>query len=142
MMTTTDGKPQFWKLRTPKGGEERFTVDWDEGMDLEQIVCPVYPEHRRGGRRTTDLKVVLPKRQTFDVMWTWHNECLLQQRALDALRQKGFTGFEVKPVEARFKRRAPSEPPRFWELVVTGWAGMASPESGSMRQKAVPTAAA
>jgi hypothetical protein len=54
---------------------------------------------------------------------------LLQERTLTLLRSAGFTGFEVRPVEARF-RRSTERPPRLWELVVTGWAGMARPESG------------
>src|SRR5260370_3152520 len=121
---------KFWNLHEPEDQTQKFRINWDKTVDLEQIVCPVYPNHRRGGRRTRDLSAVLKKRQTFDIMWTWHNECLIQQRTLKAFQEQGFTGFYAKPVQARFKRPVPSEPPTFWELVVTGWAGLASPESG------------
>lgn len=121
---------QFWNLREPTEKSPRFTVDWDKAVQLEQILCQENPNHRRGGKRTTNLSVVLPKRQTFGVMWTWGSECLIQQRTLDAFQQQGFSGFQVKPVKARFKRAVSAEPPRFWELAVTGWAGLAAPESG------------
>lgn len=48
---------------------------------------------------------------------------------LHLLQEFGFTGFEVKPVTARFKQST-EKPPKLWELIVTGWAGMAKPESG------------
>ena len=117
-------------MREPVDKNQRFRIDWDKTVELEQIVCPANSEHKWGGKRITDLSVVLKKRQTFDVMWTWGSECLIQPRILDAFQQQGFTGFQVNPVHARFKRHFPSAPPRFWELVITGWAGLASPESG------------
>jgi len=111
--------------------DEKLLADWEEGGgELEQVVCPVNPKHRRGGKRTTNLSVVFHSSELFDVMWTWGDECLIQQHVLDAFEQQAFSGFQVKPVEARFKHPVPSEPPRLWELVVTGWAGPASPESG------------
>jgi hypothetical protein len=48
---------------------------------------------------------------------------------VELFRASGLTGFGVRPVKARYKR-ADVEPPCLWELVVTGWAGMAPPESG------------
>jgi hypothetical protein len=72
----------------------------------------------------------------------------MQDRVLQLFREQGFTGFEVKPVKARMKVRANAPDPcddnpglsasdaakanipTLWELVVTGWAGMAPPESG------------
>jgi hypothetical protein len=41
-----------------------------------------------------------------------------------------FTGFEVKPAKARFNQPTGEVPPRLWELIVTGWGGMAALESG------------
>ena len=88
--------------------------------------------HRRGvaKRRLTDLTVALRGRGVEDFVWTWHSECLIQDHVLDFFRTSGFSGFDVKPVKAKFKRAANDDPPRLWELIVTGWAGMASPESG------------
>jgi len=120
----------FWNLREPDEKSGRYTIDWDKTVDLEQIECPANPNHRRGGKRTTELQVVLKKRRTFSVMWTWGNECLIQQHILDVFHQQGFTGFQAKPVHARFNRPGATGTPQFWELIVTGWAGLASSESG------------
>jgi|SRR5215472_10844 len=126
----------FWNLREPRIEGGRYRIDWGKTVEVEQIECPANPNHRRGGRRITNLSVVLKKRRTFDVMWTWGSECLIQQHILDAFHQQGFTGFHANPVQARFKRPRATEPPRFWELVVTGWAGLASPESGIQLDRA------
>jgi hypothetical protein len=53
----------------------------------------------------------------------------MQNRVLELFRSYGFTGFDVKPVTARFQRSA-EQPPTLWELVLTGWAGVANPASG------------
>jgi hypothetical protein len=71
----------------------------------------------------------LPDGDVEDFVWTWYSECLVQDRTLELLRSSGLTGFELKPVKARFKKST-GRPPRLWEMVVTGWAGMAKPESG------------
>jgi hypothetical protein len=57
------------------------------------------------------------------------SECLVQQRVVELLRHNGVTGYALKEVEAAFERH-PMPPPRLWELVVTGWGGVAPPESG------------
>ena len=83
------------------------------------------------GKRLSDLKVLLPRGRGVveDVVWTWYNECLIQDHVLSVFKDAGFTGFDVKPVTAHFKRTG-QEFARLWELVLTGWAGMASAESG------------
>jgi hypothetical protein len=120
---------QFWRLAKPHS-TARY-AEWARGeMDLEQVICPVNPGHRRGGKRLTNLSVVLPGRTVEDFVWTWQTECLVQDHLLELFRKSGFTGFDVKPVKAAFKRASEQEPPRLWELIVTGWAGIASAESG------------
>jgi hypothetical protein len=99
-------------------------------MELEQVVCPINDGHQRGGKRLTNLSILLRGRGVQDFVWTWYSECLVQDRVLDLFKGSGFTGFDVKPVKARFKRASGQEPPRLWELIVMGWAGMAPPESG------------
>jgi hypothetical protein len=79
--------------------------------------------------RLVDLNVVLPDGEVQDFVWTWQSECMVQERTLEILRSEGLTGFEVKPVNARF-RKSHKQPPKLWELQVTGWAGMAKSESG------------
>ena len=98
-------------------------------MKLESISCPISEGHRHAGRRINDLSVILPDGEVEDFVWTWYSECLVQDHTLKLLQARGLTGFEVKPVTARFKKSA-AEPPLLWELVLTGWAGMANSASG------------
>jgi hypothetical protein len=98
-------------------------------MELETVVCPVCSGHQRAGKRLTDLNVVLSNDPVEDFVWTWYSECMLHDRVLDIFRRHEFSGLEVKPVAARFEN-SPEPPPTLWELVVTGWAGMAHPDSG------------
>lgn len=120
---------QFWHLASPDS-TARY-AEWVDGeIETEKVTCPVNEGHQRGGKRLTDLSIALRGAGVEDFVWTWYSECLVQDHVLDLFRRSGFTGFDVKPVKARFKRPSEHEPPRLWELIVTGWAGMASAESG------------
>jgi hypothetical protein len=119
---------QFWRVKYPTSVKR--CAEWDhEKMELESVKCPIIEGHQHPGKRLTDLSVVLPDSEVEDFVWTWYSECLIQDRTLELLRSCRFTGFEVKPVRARFGRSA-KQPPNLWEIVLTGWAGMAKPESG------------
>ncbi len=101
-----------------------------EEMDTEQVICPINPGHRRGGKRLTDLRVQLPSRPLEDFVWTWQSECLITDRVASILRQEGMTGFDLKPVHVELTDGVQLVEPTLWEVVVTGWAGLAPPESG------------
>jgi hypothetical protein len=119
----------FWHLDGPES--QRKLAKWDsDQMDLESIICPINDGHQHPGRRHTDLRVTLPGSTVEDFVWTWYSECLIQDHVLHVLKAKGFSGFEVKPAKARFEKETGKRAPRLWELIVTGWAGLAPPESG------------
>lgn len=120
---------RFRNLHSPDSTKK--LAEWvDDEMDMETVICPVNDGHQRAGKRLTDLSIVLPGRTVEDFVWTWYSECLLQDHVLKLFQTKGLTGFEVKPVKARFKKASGERVPKLWELIVTGWAGMASPKSG------------
>ena len=124
---------EFWSLREPCR-RVRY-ADWDEGMDYEGIVCPANDGHQRAGKRTTDLRIVLPGGHVEDFVWfQYGGECLIQDKVLQIFQKNDVTGFEVKPVQARFEKGSVS-PPVLWEPIITGWAGVASPESGIVLDK-------
>lgn len=118
----------------PKWAREYGLAEWADSVKLEQIVCPVNPNHRRAGKRLTDLTIILPSPRVGDFMWTWPADCLITDRVLELFRQAELTGFEVKPVVVekvkRLGKRRLEEIPALWELVVTGKGGNARPESG------------
>lgn len=120
---------RFWHLYAPKS-HTRW-AEWASGeVEVEAILCPLHEGHRAGGKRLTDLSITLPGGRVQDFVWTWYSECLVQDRVVEIFQAKGFTGYDLRPVRARFKRSVGREPPRLWELIVTGWGGMASKESG------------
>jgi len=103
---------------------------WDDNMGLEQILCEEYDEHKRSGKRFDPLYMVLYEEQLEDIIWLpWTKECIIQDHVLDIFKKEGLTGFEVKPVQVRYKN-SNKPAPKLWELVVTGWAGMASSITG------------
>jgi len=120
-------KTQFWHLSSPVSTGK--LADSEREPEYEQITCSLDPEHRRAGRRLDNPPLVLPGRTVDDFVWTWLSECLIQNHVLRLFREYHLTGFDVKPVETRFKKASAEEPPKLWELVVTGWAGIAEPES-------------
>lgn len=121
-------QPTFWCLRSTES--TRRLAEWaHDEMDMETVICPTNEGHQRAGKRLTNLSVTLPGHTVEDVVWTWYGECLLTDRTLELFQSSRFTGFEVKPVKTSFKQSSVS-PPTLWELVVTGWGGMAPPESG------------
>jgi hypothetical protein len=117
----------FYSLTSPN--LQRLLADHAEEAEYAQVTCPVNKGHYGAGKRLTNLSVMLPGHIAQDIAWTWLSDCLLTDRVLDLFKSEGFTGFDVKPVRAAFKS-SKERPPRIWELVVTGWAGVAPPESG------------
>jgi hypothetical protein len=120
---------QFWRLQSPESTVKR--ADWaKDEVELEGVVCPINDDHQRAGKRLSDLSITLPTRAARDdLVWTWGSELLLRDRVLELFNANGFTGFRAKPVKVKFKR-PDGDPPRLWELNVTGWGGMAGAESG------------
>jgi uncharacterized protein CXXCG len=124
-------KKKFWHPYHSDNYDKH--AEWADEMDEETwelVVCPANKGHQRGGKRLMDLSVVLPGKDVEDFVWTWYGDFLIQDHVLSFLKEQRFTGFEVKPVRARFKKKSVEPPPKLWELVVTGWGGMAPPESG------------
>lgn len=121
----------FWRLKSPESLKGYGTrAEWDDSVKTEQITCPLEDGHMRGGKRIGNLTVVLNPKKVGDFVWTWYSDCLIQDHVLKLFRQEGFTGFEVKPVTVKTKKGIINPPLTLWEVVLTGWGGMASPESG------------
>lgn len=119
-------------------GSASRLAEWADDMDYEStIICPISEGHQRAGKRSSNLSILLPEPPIEDFVWTWSSECLVQEHVLEIFEANNFTGFEAKPAKARFKHLI-ENPPRLWELIITGWAGMAPPESGIKLVKSCP----
>ena len=120
---------KFWHLDSPESTVK--LAEWSDKMDFEQIDCPVCGL-QGPGKRIGNLDIILPNRPVDDFVWTWYSECLLQDHVVDLFKAEGFTGYDLRPVNARF-RSWRKTPPRLRELVVLGWGGVAPPETGIRR---------
>jgi len=58
----------------------------------------------------------------------WGSQVAVHKDAIEQLRNHGFTGFRASPAQVTFRDGVTSDDYR--EFVVTGWAGVAQPESG------------
>src|ERR1700692_1403501 len=114
----------FWLLEDPYSSEP-LESSWSS----EPIICAADPGHRRGGSRRP-VTVTISTWPSDDFVWTWNSDILISERVLQVFAQDRITGFETKPIEVRWSRPTTNPPPKLFELVVTGWGGMASPESG------------
>lgn len=146
-MEIRDSKMRFWHLARPKSGRDRATLDFEanEKMGLS------YDEMRKAVNRPAGVaaKVLLTSKKITDFYATWFGpQWLIQDRVLKLFQEEGFTGFEVYPLETdvliRQKRESlcddvigvkakdieQMEVPKLWEMLVTGWGGVARPESG------------
>ncbi len=125
-------RPPFWVLNRPaKGSPQSWVTSAHRLEDFEAVICPADDGHNRQGKRVTPLTVTVYSAMVTDIVQAVpFYECFLTDRVVDLFQSNGFTGFEVKPVEAVSNRTTDRKPPRLWELVVTGWGGVAPPESG------------
>jgi hypothetical protein len=107
-------------------------ADWDEGVELEAIKCPVTPDHHRAGRRVGPLRITLERGPVPDLVWTSGSGLLVTDQVRDLFHTNHLTGFNLLPAHARWKRRQANTPPppTLWEVQTIGWAGVARPESG------------
>lgn len=113
----------FYELDS--NGNDRNYAEWDSNMDFQQVTCPIEPDkHMRAGKRSPELSVLLRGTQN-DIIKTWYSEFLLNDHVVDIFQKEGLTGYELKPVKARFKKKSDQPIPQLWELVVTGWGGVA-----------------
>lgn len=142
---------QFWVLEPP----DRRQADWDKGNLWRSSDYPGAPSSSEGSyvgyggpaKRTNELRVMLCSAKITDFLWTT-TCCLIQDRVVEALDGAGLTGFEVAPAHVRWKVRGGRDEvcsgcsgvdervarskvvPPFYELIVTGWGGLARRESG------------
>jgi len=116
----------FWLLEPPRSAP-RF----EHRCEFERIRCPANPSHAAaGGPIGGNFTALFRSPRLGDFNWGWLRDILISERALRILEQNGVTGFEVKPQNVAFARRSMGTAPILFELIVTGWGGLAAPASG------------
>lgn len=143
---------QFWYLTWPL--ERSAEVEWAKEMTSVPIgLCPLNPVHL-SWERISPLRVEIPRKRIYEFQWGAPGECIITDAVLKVLRDEGITGFEVQPVEAKWRvRTKPPDPtkedlgdylghvtpkvaaalppiPPLWELKVRGWGGLLAEDTG------------
>ncbi|MCE5200251.1 MAG: hypothetical protein ABFD54_07270 [Armatimonadota bacterium] len=115
------------------------TARWDTGNkwrkhDYEDCLAnsdkETYISFGGPANRVSNLRVVLKTKDIGDFVWTIP-DCLIQSHVLEMFRNEGFTGFEARQALTRIE--SSTLEPDLWELMVTGWGGMATAKSGVVR---------
>lgn len=107
---------------------ESLWADYNkEFLERLRIPCTLHPEHLGESRRIGPLNLEVKHNRRDEMMiWTW--SVGVHERILEGFQREGFTGYRLKPAIVRFRDGLISN--EYHELVVTGWAGTVSPESG------------
>lgn len=117
----------YFNLHRPEselllGGNESY-------RNREYYQCPITTEHLDGSRRVGSLAVKLEHNHRDELMiWCRVEGLAIHERLLAEFEQQGFTGYRTKPATVTFRDGSASSDYR--EFVVTGWAGIAQPDSG------------
>jgi hypothetical protein len=118
---------RFWYLDPPR---LEGLAEEARDMDFEQILCPAHEGHRRGGKRIGALSVVVDPLRVGDFTFSWLSDVLVSRRVLDTFAKHRVTGFVVKPAKISYPATIEARPPDLFELVVTGWGGLAAQAAG------------
>ncbi len=108
---------------------DRFYGDGNESYSQrETIPCPITREHLDGSRRVGPLHMRLHHNDRREwIIWSVAG-LVIHQDILEDFEKAQFTGFLTQPATVQFKDGTMSHDYR--EFIVTGWAGIARPESG------------
>ncbi len=117
----------FWLLEPPANQPR---AEDTPGTKYATIICPAHDGHRRAGDRLADISVLVHPSGARDFTWTWYNEVLISERVLDIFEKNHVTGFETRPARVAYPDKIKARPPHLFELVVTGWGGLAAPTAG------------
>jgi hypothetical protein len=120
--------PAYFHLGDPESERLLGSRAKDAPYQLELRRCPLNDEHRQD-RRTTPLALEVKHANRDEQMITsWLGERVVHASLLAEFQKRGFTGYRLKPAMVRFRDGNVSRD--YSELIVTGWAGIARPESG------------
>lgn len=116
----------YFNLYQPE--KEKLMAE-DEYRKSELFDSPVFCGHPSGSRPTGPLSLSLKHNQRNEMMiWSWGFSFVVHEGILAEFATQGFTGYRTKPASVRFRDGSVST--EYHEFLVTGWAGMASAESG------------
>jgi hypothetical protein len=111
--------------------------DNESYRNRQKVPCPITEEHLDGDRRNglMSLKVAHSRHDEL-MIWGWIESYVVHQKLLAEYEAQGFTGYRTKPATVCFRDGFIST--EYREFIVTGWAGVAAPESGIRVERSCP----
>jgi hypothetical protein len=117
----------FYVLRRDDRYPDVWYSDSDDFDPFISVKCPKYPEHQRGERDTNvNLWIDIKKPKMGDFVSTVYSDWLITDRVAEIFKAHNLTGYELHPVKVCNKKLDFN----LWELIITGNAGRAHPDSG------------
>ena len=117
---------EFWLVTIP---ENQPLLVRAADPTLELTPCPATHRHNGRVKRTGKLQVAANARALKDFTWTWMTDLLISSKVLKVFEKHHVTGFDVSPVIWQSPNAIEARPPELYEVIVTGWAGLPSPEA-------------
>jgi hypothetical protein len=125
----------YFNLRGPDS--EQLLGDDESYGSRESRPCPITNEHVDFSRRIGPMRVKLKhNRRDEQMIWCWVFGTVIHEALLAEIQEQGFTGYRTQPATVSFRDGTMSA--EYREFIVTGWAGVASAESGVRIAKRCP----
>lgn len=106
---------------------------YTEEMRMDTKLCPRnagFPsQHAMYQRWVRPIRVIGPVQRMTDFEWSVYRDILLEEDIVKPLMSSGFSGIEFRPAELYTTTETPIGMGIF-QLRVTGWGGIAPPQSG------------
>ena len=116
---------EYFRLTRPDSS--RLPVVSNRETPEQVFECPT-GGHRLTSRSTKLALEVSHNRRDTWIISTLFDNMVFHARLLEEFEKRGITGYRLKPATVRFRDGVVSDD--YSELIVTGWAGIAPPESG------------
>lgn len=116
------------RLVWPRGDKNTAQNDESKPWKSELILCSASSDHGRRRKRISELHVLIPGTSAPDILFSWTGEYLVQEHLYRLFDSERITGIWTRPADAVLKRTG--EPLAVRELGLSGWGGVAPPESG------------
>lgn len=110
--------------------KENDRLSYRPDMSFETEPCKADPKHARHQRRSRPLRVIAPVRPRSDFQWTHYNDCIVSARVKAVMVESAISGVAFREVETFTTAGDRFATHELYELVVTGWGGMAPASSG------------
>jgi hypothetical protein len=116
----------FFQFQRPHGGNLGANFG-KEMASRGRMRCPLNGEHRGLGARIGPLHQFVDHNDRSEQI-VWGFDVAIHQEVVERFEREGFTGFRTNSAHVTFADGSTSD--EYREFIVTGWGGVAPPESG------------